>query len=318
LRVVPFGSPSSSSQKMSSPSQIFPSAEFYLPATSETLQYTFSANHTPQLYVPPGSKIHVETIDCYSGRIRSQKDANLHMEAEECNPVTGPIFVQGAEVGDILAVTLHDIRPNQQGVARCCVEEGQLGHTINIESNSYYAVFFDVVDGFCTMQHRRDVSFPTSPMLGVIGVAPESPERTMPAGYWGGNLDNNNNGIGSTIYIQVRTPGALLSIGDMHASMGDGEICGTGVEIGGDVLLTTDIIKKCDINVVMPTVSEEEREKLINELFHYPVTETRTHWICHAVTNQDISLAMTKACEAASLILQTQWGFTPEDGRFII
>eukprot|EP00957_Ditylum_brightwellii_P017653 1329914-Ditylum_brightwellii.AAC.1 len=86
-----------------------------------------------------------------------------------------------------------------------------------------------------TTKRLAPISFPSCPMLGVIGVAPsgDAPISTMPAGTHGGNLDNKANGIGSTIYLPISHPGALLSIGDMHASQGDGEISGTGVEIGG-------------------------------------------------------------------------------------
>ncbi len=256
----------------------------------------------------------MQTIDCYGGRILTTKDANLHLEAHECNPVTGPIYVEGAEVGDIIGVTIHDIIPNKQGVTRCCSTEGQLCHTMDKKSyaEGYYAVFFDVLEGECTMQHKREVRFPSSPMLGVIGVALEGdiPTPTMPAGAHGGNLDNNNNGIGSTVYFKVRVQGALVSIGDMHAAMGDGEICGNGIEIGGDVLLSISLTKKKDMRTL---IQDENAPDVVDKLFEYPVTETCTHWITHGVAIEDIDLAMTKACESASLILQSQWGFTPED-----
>ena len=131
-------------------------------------------------------------------------------------------------------------------------------------------------------------------MLGVIGVAPASGSiLTMPAGKHGGNLDNNMNKIGSIIYLPVKHPGALLGIGDMHASMGDGEICGTGVEIGGDVLIEVDVIKSITTD--------------------FPVTETAQSWITHGVAINDIELAMKIACEEAAGLLVNHWGFTYED-----
>jgi amidase len=82
-------------------------------------------------------------------------------------------------------------------------------------------------------------------------------------------------------------------MGDMHASMGDGEICGTGVEIGGDVLIQVGLLKR---------ISTE-----------YPVTETATSWITHGVADEDIQLAMKIACEEAAALLVKHWNFTYED-----
>ena len=129
-------------------------------------------------------------------------------------------------------------------------------------------------------------------MLGVLGLAPEGDMivSTMPAGPHGGNLDNQLNGIGSTIYISVKHPGGLLSLGDMHASQGDGEICGTGVEVAGHVLLSCAIFKyECSSSSNMQCT--------------FPVTETATHWITHGVVVEDIPKATTLACEEAATLL---------------
>jgi amidase len=137
-------------------------------------------------------------------------------------------------------------------------------------------------------------------MLGVIGLAPagRKPIPTMPAGKHGGNLDNKRNGIGCVIHLPVKHPGALLSVGDMHASQGDGEICGTGVEVGGHVLLRCEII---------------QQKNLMTPICEYPVTETETHWITHGVAVEDIPKATTVACEEACTLLMSQWGFSAEE-----
>ena len=141
---------------------------------------------------------------------------------------------------------------------------------------------------------NEKVNFPAVPMLGVIGVAPESGEiATMPAGKHGGNLDNNMNRKGSIVHLPVKHKGALLGMGDMHASMGDGEICGTGVEIAGDVLIKVDVIKGITTD--------------------FPVTETADSWITHGVAVEDLTLALKLACEEAAGLLVNHWGFTYED-----
>ena len=265
-------------------SPLFAQATHYL--SRDHHNFSFASSHSPALVVAPGDFIHVQTWDCYRGAITGPENALATIDSALINPATGPIFVTGAEPGDTLSVTLHEIRPSARGVARTYPGDGQLQHLVT----EPFAQFFDVKDGIVHMNDR--VSFPASPMLGVIGVAPESSEiMTMPAGRHGGNLDNNRNTIGSTIHLPVKHPGALLAMGDMHASMGDGEICGTGIEIAGDVLVSTALIKG---------VGTE-----------YPVTETATSWITHGVAAvADLYDAMRIACEEAARLLVDHWGFT--------
>jgi amidase len=164
------------------------------------------------------------------------------------------------------------------------------------------------------------IAFPASPMLGVIGVAPAGtdPIVTMPAGKHGGNLDNNSNGIGSTIYIPVNHPGAQLSMGDMYASQGDGEISGTGLEIGGHVLFQCDVIKEREL-YGMPTADVETSTSTTavgapdSLRVEHPVTETETHWMTHGVVEGNIPETTKVACEEAAKLLVGQWGFTPEE-----
>lgn len=264
----------------------FNDAAHYLSREHHT--FSFAASHSPALTVSPGELIHVQTWDCYKGAITNDIDALLPIPDTEINPATGPIYVRGAQPGDTISVTIHDIKPALRGVARTYPGNGQLQHLIE----KPYARFFDVVNGLVTMNEQ--VSFPSAPMLGVIGVAPESGEiPTMPAGKHGGNLDNNLNGIGATIHLPVKHLGALLGIGDMHASMGDGEICGTGIEISGDVLISIALIKGVGTD--------------------YPVTENASSWVTHGVAVNDLPAALQVACEEAAQLLVKHWGFTIED-----
>ena len=306
---------------------------------------TFSPDHEPALHVKPGELVHVETWDCFHGAYFEQNNkksrgnaidgegdnANVVEESpqpisspekvtvdhNELNPVTGPIYIEGAMPGDILSVTIHDIRPKLRGVAsNYGPGGGQLGHLVCKSCIRYFDISSDrkmvvmncdkniqtkkLKGGTKSITSPLTVSFPCQPMLGVIGLAPQGTAEvsTMPAGKHGGNLDNKINTIGSTIHIRVNHPGGLLSIGDMHASQGDGEICGTGVEISGDVLLSCSIIKN-------------EGKK--NHLHQYPVTETDTHWVTHGVAVEDIPVATTIASQEAASLLVDEWGFTMED-----
>lgn len=264
----------------------FKSANYYLSRDHHT--YSFASTHQPVLTVEAGDLIHLQTWDCFAGQVVVDSDLTKEIDDSKVNPATGPIFIKGAEPGDTLAISILEIITQDRGVARCFEGKGQLSHLLT----GPYGRFFSVKDGLVTMNEK--VSFPASPMLGVIGVAPESGEiATMPAGKHGGNLDNNMNKAGSTIYLPVKHTGALLGIGDMHAAMGDGEIGGSGVEIGGDVLLKVEIIKAITTD--------------------YPVTELADCWITHGVAVQNIEEAMKIACEQAAGLLIDHWGFSVED-----
>ena len=264
-------------------------AQHYL--SKEFCTHSFSASHAPAIKIKPGELIQVQTWDCYKGAVdglTAEQAALKGFKDEEVNPASGPIYVEGAEPGDTLSVTIHHIQPGLRGCARTYVGCGQLHE----QCPKPHAQFFHIENGVVTMNSR--VSFPSKPMLGVIGVAPEGANAilTMPAGAHGGNLDESANGIGATVHLHVRHPGALLSVGDMHASQGDGEICGTGVEVGGDVLLSVALKK--------------------GQATEYPVTELHDSFITHGVA-EELNAACKIACEEAAGLLVKQWSFTPED-----
>lgn len=355
----------------------FPKAKYFI--SKENFHYEFSSSLPPVVTVEQETLIHIETNDCFHGRIQpsttttfwdeqqqqeidtaSAWDVLSNIPTASRNPVTGPVFVEGAKPGDVLAVTLLDIRPVGIGVACCGSTSGQLCHLMTkkkgqqhrdgLDATAMAAIrFFDLTEEevICqaadatsrkrTMVTMRDnssssvdngsganptnhsyrrlgpISFPASPMLGVIGVAPASSESdpigTMPAGKHGGNLDNRANGIGSTIYLPVNHPGALLSIGDMHASQGDGEISGCGVEIGGHVLLSCRVWKHGEL---YPWNDRNGDLPILHPL-EYPLTETDTHWMTHGVVVENIPEATRVACEEAAKILVGQWGFSIEE-----
>jgi amidase len=326
-----------------STSQVFPEAKYFV--SKDHCHNYFDASLPPVLTIEPGDLVHVETNDCFHGRVHSQlSDPNrvaMSLPVEQLNPVTGPIYIQGAEPGDFLAVHLIDIQPEGEGVACCSTELGQLCHWMT-KDHPTNTRFFDLSDNgkIITMRelenkdaslaaassrrHRvAPIAFPALPMLGVIGVAPDGTEPilTMPAGHHGGNLDNNCHGIGSTIYLPVYHKGALLSLGDMHASQGDGEIGGTGVEIRGHVLLQCQVLSKqslllfleCDDTATTTSTTTSTSSIIPQELPRFPVTETDTHWITHGVMVDDIPQSTNLACQEAACLLVTQWGFTPSE-----
>ena len=131
-------------------------------------------------------------------------------------------------------------------------------------------------------------------MVGVVGVATDGEEITNGwAGRHGGNLDNHLHGRDAKIYFPVRQPGGMFAVGDMHAAMGDGEICGTGVEIAGEVTVRFDILK--------------------GKQARWPVTELAHVWVTHATSGGDVREALQLASEEAARALVDEWDFTKEE-----
>lgn len=193
--------------------------------TRDHIHHTFSPSHVPTLHVQQNENFVVETIDCFGGAI-TPDNPSADPPYHTLNAVTGPIYVEGAHVGDVLAVSIHDIVPEGVGVARCGTSSGQLArHVCRSKSLSDYTRFFDMdeerkvvtmrectsCDGGTRNKRTAPISFPASPMLGVIGVAPSGGASvsipTMPAGRHGGNLDDRMNRIGSTIFTCQSTRG---------------------------------------------------------------------------------------------------------------
>lgn len=255
--------------------------------------WAFSADMAPVVTVDPGTVIEIETWDCFTGQVQSESDTLDKLDLTRINSATGPIAVNGALPGDSLSVTLIDILPNEQGAGMVIPEWGQL-----IEhAKSPTTRIFKVKDGIIRM--NENVTFPTRPMFGVIGVAPAEGEvGTFLADRHGGNMDDHKNGIGATIHLPVFQPGGQLAIGDMHASMGDGEISGTGVEIGGKAIIKVDLIK--------------------GKAGGWPITETADAWYTHGTTADSIDGALKNACEEAAKLLVDEWGLTMEDAYIFL
>jgi amidase len=253
----------------------------------EEVIWAFGPDLDPVLEVDPGTTVTFETNDCFSGQIRTEDDLVTEIDFERVNAATGPVAVAGAEPGDSLVVEILDVRPIEWGVATLIPGFGQLIDQVR----SPVTRLFKVEDGWIEMNGR--VRFPARPMVGVVGVATGGETMTNGlAGRHGGNLDNRMHGAGARIYFPVRQAGGLFAVGDMHASMGDGEICFTGVEIAGEVTVRLGLLK--------------------GKQARWPVTELGDRWVAHA-TAEDFPEALQRCSEEAARLLVDEWGFTIED-----
>jgi acetamidase/formamidase len=220
-------------------------------------QYAFAfGGRDPLVTVKPGTIVELTTEDCYAGNVKSVDD----LPSEVCtfpflNPVTGPIAVEGAEVGDALVVHFVDIRPARDwAVSSTFPHFGALTATHSTAmlhealEERVWIYDIDVEAGTCRYRARRSdftVELPLDPMHGTVGVAPAANEVLMsitPATH-GGNMDTPEMRAGTTAYFGVNVEGGLLSIGDGHARQGEGEVCGTAVEAAMNTVVVVDLIK---------------------------------------------------------------------------
>jgi amidase len=207
----------------------------------------FSAQNAPVLRVAPGDSIATTTVDA------GGTDAKGVTRVLGGNPQTGPFFVEGAAPGDTLVVHLDRVRLNRDWaisddglVPRALDSRLAVIHKDNHQSVRWH---LDRAKGVATSEkpgdHLARYTVPLRPMLGCIGVAPAPAQAAPPtgdSGSWGGNMDFNEAIEGATVYLPVRTPGALLYLGDGHAAQGDGELTGNALETSLDVQITVDIL----------------------------------------------------------------------------
>ncbi len=210
-----------------------------------------SKKHAPIARMKAGERFSVDLRDCFNCGIKSEHDLYGPQYWSTVNPATGPIYVEGAEKGDILAVRIHDIAVADSGVM--IVSPG-LGEVRDLIGKAETRIM-SIQDGHVVFSDELRVK--VNPMIGVIGTAPKgSPVPNGKPGEHGGNMDCKLIAAGSTVYLPVFVDGALLAMGDIHAIMGDGEVCTTGVECCGTVTLEVSVLK--DVSLPTPMVENNE------------------------------------------------------------
>jgi acetamidase/formamidase len=209
---------------------------------------TFSFAHQPVLRIKPGDRVITRTIDARGF------DAQEKKVGERPNPQTGPFFVEGAEAGDMLVVSIEKIEPNRgtgwsssvlapytadPAFLRFEGEREQTTETWEIDQIKKVARMN------APSVRPAGIEVPLRPMLGCVGVAPPLKQAvpTSTPDTFGGNMDYNGLVAGVKLMLPVSEPGALLFVGDGHAAQGDGEVLGNAVETSMDVEFTVDLIK---------------------------------------------------------------------------
>ncbi len=200
--------------------------------------FKMSKDVEPILRVKSGDSIAIETEDCFCHSVTCNEDELSCVDFKRVNPATGPIYIEDAEPGDTLNIEIENILLDAQGVTSVLPDFGVLGKSIK----EFTPKMIRLKDGYA---YFNNFKIPVKPMIGVIGVAPENGEIFCgEPGAHGGNLDTLQITNGSIVKLPVFHPGALLSIGDVHASMGEGEVCGTGIETRASVSIRVEVEKK--------------------------------------------------------------------------
>lgn len=241
--------------------------------------------------VQQGEILEFHTRDCFNNQIDSEDYVMDVLDWDHINPATGPVYVEGAEKGDVLKVEILDIKLDDMGTMCCLPENGVLG--ADITENQIKKV--PVKDGKAIF---NQFSLPLNPMIGVIGVAPEN--ESVPCGTpgrHGGNMDNTKIAKGATLYLPVFHDGAYFGCGDVHACMGDGEIMVSGVEIGAAVSVRLTVLK--GVSIDNPRLEDAEN-------------------IYTIASSEDIEKAIYTATKDMCGILQKNLGYTLNEAGMLM
>jgi acetamidase/formamidase len=251
----------------------------------------------PRLRIESGDEVQVECVDASGGQVYPGMTTSdyLKIDRTRIHALTGPIWVEGSEPGDVLEIDVLATRHSSWGWSS--IVEG-LGFLKDQFRETY--LFHWYLEGESTASLAPAV-VPLRPFLGVMGVAraEDGAFRTRPPGPFGGNLDVRELCAGSKLYLPVYNHGALFSCGDGHAAQGDGEVCINGIECPLDVTLGFKLHKHHPLDGPIIEASEAAARD-----------STADAWV---VVGTGTDLAETARAATSRMIdlLVSRWGFTP-------
>jgi amidase len=227
--------------------------------------YVFNPYREPIARVKPNERVTIHTDDAFESRITKKEDlpSRALATAKFLNPQTGPIYVEGAQPGDSLAVRIESIEPTRDFAVSVLIPyfggltSTNLTRTLQ-EPLPERVWIWDLVDGGDNFVNEElGVKLPWEPFLGTLAVAPDLEAITALApGPFGGNMDVPDVKPGNTVYLPVWNSGALVYTGDCHARQGQGELCGVAMEITSKVTVVFEVIK--DKAIEWPRIESDE------------------------------------------------------------
>lgn len=226
--------------------------------TADRTHARFSAAIEPVLRVRPGAVIEAFTKEATDGQLTLESTAEdvAALSFDPIHPLTGPVYVEGAAPGDVLAVTLLSVEVLDWGWTAVVPGFGFLADAFD----EPYLKTFRIEPGQDAVAFNDRISIPLRPFPGVMGVAPatDSMLSTIPPRANGGNMDNRHITQGTTVYFPVFVPGGLFSIGDTHAAQGDGEVSGTAIESPMRIVYRIDLVRGAGSALPEPQYETDE------------------------------------------------------------
>jgi acetamidase/formamidase len=250
----------------------------------------------PRIAIAPGDTVHLECVDSSGAQVRPGMSVAEFLEIDRgrIHALTGPIFVEGAEAGDVLQLDVLKVAHQGWGWSSVIAGLGLLKERF-VEPYLFHWKLEDQVS-----RSLGPAIVPLRPFCGVMGVAQaeDGEFRTRPPGNFGGNMDVRELCSGATLYLPVLNRGALFSAGDAHAAQGDGEVCINGIECPADVTLRFGLHK---------------RQTLAGPLLESPATRAQDGlseaWI--VVESATDAVAAARAATSRMIdLLVARWGFS--------
>jgi acetamidase/formamidase len=253
----------------------------------------------PRLHIQPGDTVHLECIDSSGAQVHPKMTLSefLAIDRERIHALTGPIYIERAEPGDVLQIDVLKVAHRGWGWSSVIAGLGFLK-----ERFTEPFLFHWKLEG-AVSRSLAPAIVPLRPFCGVMGVAraEDGEFRTRPPGPFGGNMDVRQLCTGATLYLPVFNPGALFSAGDAHAAQGDGEVCINGIECPADVTLRFRLHKQ--------------------QRLAAPIVESGVSLSRGQESGGDAWLVVESAADAAGAaraatsrmidLLVDRWGFTP-------
>jgi len=233
--------------------------------------YGWDNSIPPVETVAPGATLRFECNDAGNNHFRPDSTVAdvATLDFTRVNPITGPVFVDGAEPGDALKITIGDFEPTGAGWTANIPGFGLLAD--QFAEPALHMWSYDA-GGSAPALYGPGGRVPLKPFAGTIGIAPGEPglHSVVPPRRVGGNLDIRDLARGTVLLLPVEVAGALFSVGDTHAAQGDGEVCGTAIESAMAVTLTFDLVKGA--NLAFPRFETQGPVTRHNDAAGYDVT----------------------------------------------
>jgi acetamidase/formamidase len=273
----------------------------------DAFNYVWDNSIEPALSVESGSEVVLHVRDASDEQIGPQSgvEAVGALDFSHINPVSGPVEVRGARPGDVLAVEILEFTPRDWGWTALIPGFGLLTD----EFPEPWLRISKVDPERGRVAFAEGITLPYEPFPGTIGVAPREPgeHSIVPPSDWGGNLDIKHLRAGTTLYLPVGVDGALFSVGDTHAAMGDAEVCGTAVETAMDI--TVRLTVRSDLSMSAP-----QYDLPAGELAR---TERSAYHVCTGVA-PDLMEASRRATRSMIEYLGNRYGLERQEAYAVV